>query len=344
MRLALVVERYCKSGGQERAMVAFAEAFAPRHELLLLTTALDLAPPPGARVYRLAGGRGPAPLRFLSFRRAVEARLRQLQPDLIHGIGANCPVADVVHLQTVNREKYDLLGEPPSLRGGVLGKISGRLYLRLVLAAERRALGRRGPIYVAVSRRVGDEAVRHYGVRSEDLILVPNGFDPGDFDVKRAQQARTASRRKLGLDAGELGVLFVGPDHGRKGLDVLLQAFAGGDLGPAKLLVAGGAPGWQRRYAEESVAMGIGSQVVFLQHQPDLCELYGAADLMVTAFQGISSCARASKNFTGVRPPDTTSRALPSGWKPCRRLPSSKWEPASERQRNRRSRRPMVRS
>jgi UDP-glucose:(heptosyl)LPS alpha-1,3-glucosyltransferase len=281
VRLALVVERYTKSGGQERAMAAFAEALAPGHELHLLTSELDLAAPSGVQVHLLAGARGPAPYRFLSFRRAAEARLRRLRPDLSHGIGANCPVADVVHLQTVNREKYGLLGTPPSLRGGLLGRLSNRLYLALVLAAEKRSLSRHGPVFIAVSRRVGGEARRHYGVRVDELRRIPNGYDPEDFDLHRARAGRAATRQRLGLEAQDLGVLFVGPDHGRKGLDVLMQAFSRAKIGPSRLLVAGGAPGWQHRYAELATSLGVAGRVSFLPHHPDLCPCYGAADLLV---------------------------------------------------------------
>jgi len=281
VHVALVVDRFTKAGGQERAFCAFVEGLASRHRLTVIAAAAEAAFPSGVRFERVGCARGPEVLRFWSFVRAAERVGRRGGFDVIHGIGANCAIANVVHLQTVNREKYALLGTPAAAKLGLIRGGAFRAYLHQVDRAERRALGRVGPLYVAVSARVGEEAVKWFEVKREDLRLLPNGYDPAVFSAEHARAARPEARARLGLGEDELAVLFVGPDHERKGLTTLLEAFARIRSTSARLLVAGGAQASQRLYAARAETLGVGGKVIFLPHTPDLLPAYAAADIFV---------------------------------------------------------------
>jgi glycosyltransferase involved in cell wall biosynthesis len=69
-------------------------------------------------------------------------------------------------------------------------------------------------------------------------VLLPNGIEPGEFDVDRAQVRADADGRWPEL-GGAPFVLFLGRLHPKKRLDLLLEAFLRGAPAGYKLVVAG---------------------------------------------------------------------------------------------------------
>jgi glycosyltransferase involved in cell wall biosynthesis len=91
-------------------------------------------------------------------------------------------------------------------------------------------------------------------------FVVPNGIEPGDYDVEREQARDWAGRFLPGLQ-GAPYVLFLGRLHAKKRLDLLIEAFLAGAPRAFRLVIAGPDegglwPGLQARYLRDTDAAG----------------------------------------------------------------------------------------
>lgn len=118
------------------------------------------------------------------------------------------------------------------------------------------------------------------GLGAVPARVIPNGVDVQRF-APAAPAEQLALRVRLGLPAGEPVALFVGRLERRKGLDLLLAAWA--DLvrrgGAPRLLIAG--PGEAGPWIRQAQALGLEGRVEFLGGRTDVADLYRAADLFV---------------------------------------------------------------
>ena len=138
---------------------------------------------------------------------------------------------------------------------------------------------RRADRLIAVSNFVKEKMIA-YGADPARITVIPNGVDTQFFYPGDA----TGARQELGLPRDAFLILFSGNLIRRKGVDVLLRAFA--QLVPEEqqpnLLVVGSGPeeGGLRTLTQE---LGIASAVSFVGRQPlsTMPRWYQAADLFV---------------------------------------------------------------
>ena len=175
---------------------------------------------------------GPDRIAFApGFSRFVRAEMRRADVAHIHSIFTN-----PVHVGL--REAREV-GVPTILRP------CGQLH--------RYSLGRsrwQKQIYLKLWGRLVREACRawHYTSNSEAAgswpwdasprFVLPNGIEPDEFDIDRGE-----ARRRLVQQRPEIAdspyVLFLGRIHGKKRLDLLLEAFVAASRNRFKLVVAG---------------------------------------------------------------------------------------------------------
>jgi len=260
VRVALVIERFGPGGGAERACAALADGLSRRgHEVHVFAREID--PAPGITPRRVdAGG--------FSRRRAFAEESRRLLKadrfDIIHSF-TRTPYQDVLRLGGGIHREYLAQTDPeyPALRR-LWRRIRPKERIELALEAASLAPGAYRKV-VAVSRRVRDEAVRHYGVRPEDVEVIYNGVDAGAFSSPAT--SRRDVRRELGLGEEEYALLFCGSGFRRKGLDYAVAAV---DAVPrARLVVAGEGRG--RRHP----------RVLYLGRRGEVGRLYAAADALI---------------------------------------------------------------
>lgn len=147
------------------------------------------------------------------------------------------------------------------------------------LFRSRMALLRGVDRFVVLNRESLTE-LQAVGLDQVPVSLLPNGVDRRRF--RPAEPAERAElRARLGLPADEPIALFVGRLERRKGLDILLAAWA--DLarrpGAPRLLVAGS--GEAAPWVREAQGHGVEGRVTFLGGRADVADLYRAADLLV---------------------------------------------------------------
>ncbi|MDP6932914.1 MAG: glycosyltransferase family 4 protein [Myxococcota bacterium] len=115
---------------------------------------------------------------------------------------------------------------------------------------------------------------RRAGIAPDRIVRIPNGLDMGEFS-NLPEPGRFRARH--GLDDSPL-VVYLGRISPRKGVDHLVQAFDGGALDPAQLVVAGNDMGALQAAQERA-----GSRVHFvgLVHGEHRLELLTDADVLV---------------------------------------------------------------
>lgn len=147
------------------------------------------------------------------------------------------------------------------------GKVRPGLFDRLTIRHEQ-ALYDGARTIVAHSERVRQEILRHYRVDPAKTVTLYPPIDTAAFSLA-ARRDRDALRQQLGVQPGELLLLFPSNNHALKGADLILAALDGFDT-RIRLAVAGKAP------LERAGVINLG-------FRRDMPALYAAADAVVLA-------------------------------------------------------------
>ena len=199
---------------------------------------------------------------------AIRREIRLFRPDIIHTHTAKAGVLGRLAAATC---RVPL--RVHTFHGHLLHGYFNRLISRVLVLVEK-FLARRTTALVAVGERVRDDLVAAGIGRLDQYTVIPPGVAPaGPLD-------RESARVRLGLPLGVPVVLFVGRLTVIKRPDRLIEAmsYVLARRSDAVLAVAGegGLLEETRRRAEP-----LGSAVRFLGWQPDIADLYVAADCVV---------------------------------------------------------------
>jgi UDP-glucose:(heptosyl)LPS alpha-1,3-glucosyltransferase len=260
VKIALVIEKFSPAGGAERQAAMLARGLLSRgHEVHVF--ARSIAPLQGIVEHRV-----PAEglFRHASFAYQSRLLLERESFDLVHSF-TRTSHQDILRLGGgTHREYLDRTDPVYSPLGRFWRRIRPKERFELRLEAESFLPGSSRRI-VAVSRRVKEEVVRHYGVPPGKIVVIHNGVDGSEFKPDPA--ARAAVRSELGLREEDYALLFVGTGFRRKGLEQAIRAV---DRVPsARLLVAGEG----RATPHPRVRM--------LGRRTDVARLYAAADAFI---------------------------------------------------------------
>jgi UDP-glucose:(heptosyl)LPS alpha-1,3-glucosyltransferase len=163
-------------------------------------------------------------------------------------------------------------------RGAGLGA-----YHRAVLWLEAQQFRpERHRFVVAVSRRVGEEVQRGYGVAPERIRVLYNGVDLERFAPTRGAALRGETRRRLGIAPEAPVVVAVGSGFRRKGVDGLLEIWREEPPAGAHLVVVGGDERLAA-YSRMTRNGALGGRVRFVGPQTAVEDFYAAADVAVVA-------------------------------------------------------------
>jgi UDP-glucose:(heptosyl)LPS alpha-1,3-glucosyltransferase len=260
MKIALVIQKFSPGGGVERACASLARGLLARgHEVHVF--AERIAAVPGIREHLLPPE---GIFQQQSFAHHARKALETEAFDVVQSF-SRTSFQDVLRLGGgIHKEYLDQTDRAYSTLGRWWRRL--RAKERWELTLERESLAPSASLrIIANSRRVKDEAVRHYGVPAEKIAVVHNGVDAGEF--KPSAEARSLVRNQIGLSDAEYMVLFVGTGFRRKGLDYAVAAV---DRVPsAKLVVAG--EGRVRSHP----------RVLHLGRRTDVGHLYAAADALI---------------------------------------------------------------
>jgi UDP-glucose:(heptosyl)LPS alpha-1,3-glucosyltransferase len=283
LRLALVHLRHAMSGGTERYLHRLAHHLAGRgHEVTIVCRSHAEAPAPGVRFEVLRAPALGGTWRVLAFARAVERHVRAAGYDVVMGLGRTWS-QDVLRLGGGCAPTYLERAHAATLtaRKRLLG--GGRLKHALAVSIERRALtDPRCRTVITNSELVRRDVLARYGLDPGRVRTIHNGVDLERFHPRLRARVGRERRAEWGLSESDLVVLFLGTGYGRKGLDLLIPAFArlAAVRGDARLVVAG-YDSARRRYEHQAERAGIAARTRFLGGRNDPEALYAAADLYV---------------------------------------------------------------
>ncbi|MEW6511517.1 MAG: glycosyltransferase family 4 protein [Bacteroidota bacterium] len=132
---------------------------------------------------------------------------------------------------------------------------------------------------IAVSRLVRDQLLETYDLPADNVRVIPNGVDLNGFDPPADDRARRELRTRLGFVEGEFGLLFIGNEFDRKGLQTVIEALALlRDRSVTLAVVGGDTPAPYRVLARRA---GVESRIRFLGSIEAPERLLPAADALV---------------------------------------------------------------
>lgn len=232
-----------KWGGVYRAVVDMAKVLNPKVDLALFTTSRE-----GIRAIEKLDGikqictdaRGQLEFSF-EVKKALETHVPRYDVIHIHGLW-QFPLSYAAHLAKRLRipyvyQVYGMLDPWP---------LSQRTWQKQIYASicERKNLNGASAIICVMPEE--KTYVQRFGV-SAPVRIIPNGFNP---QFLNKVPPRGQSRKRFGIGDNETVILFIGRIHPKKGIELLIEAFAKIPAAKtsARLVIAG--PEEDKVYAE----------------------------------------------------------------------------------------------
>lgn len=240
MKIALSFPACHRRGGVERIIYECARYLAGReHEVTVYASEFEQNGAP-FKYRRVETAPVPKFLRPISYFRACSRALRQTRCDAHGSFGCVSPVGGVYWAQSVHAawlEKAKAFRSPWSL---------ARWKQRLnpahpILLGLEKTHFRRGGYrkIIALTGDVKADLQEYYGVPPEDIVVIPNGFSPQEFNVARAAEERASARLAFGFGESQCVIAFVANELERKGFPALLRAVESLGNPDLRVLVAG---------------------------------------------------------------------------------------------------------
>jgi UDP-glucose:(heptosyl)LPS alpha-1,3-glucosyltransferase len=286
LRIAIVSPEIGAGAGVPHYWQALASVMSLRHEVHVFTAKANRGSLEGIEVHRVRAIRAGWFLLHLTFYITVLAqfwlaRLLRREPfDLVLGIGALTPFADVATVHFVQAREIELQERglfPQDRAVAGFAKLDYGLYSHTMGWMGRNFYRRSETRIVAISESVKHDLVRFEGASTNAITVVPNGVDIERFHPANREFFRVETRKELGLDDDQVAVLFVGNSWGRKGLCTAIEAIR--DQTNVCLVVVGdGVPDVFTKHLSPELA----SRILFTGKQHDKVERYfAAADIFI---------------------------------------------------------------
>lgn len=277
-RVTLVAHDIHEGGGMERAYAELIRALHSDFDLQIVSASLaeDLRPLVTWHPVRVPTR--PAPLKFALFFLQAGIKVRGINADLVHTLGAIVPNrADIATVQFCHAGYLASTGRLAPATAPPLRRLNTSITRAIALRAERWCYRpERLRAFAAVSIGVGSEAERHYpGI---PVSITPNGIDPARF--RPNPEERGSTRHKLAA-GGSCVALFVGGDWDRKGLSIAIEAVAEAWAGGADVVLWVVGQGDEGRFRSQADGLGLGGRVTFFGRRTDTERYYQAADVFL---------------------------------------------------------------
>jgi glycosyltransferase involved in cell wall biosynthesis len=290
-RVAIVAHGIHDHGGMERALAEVIKRIHDRFEVVVVSSDLGEELHPLVRWERVWVPKRPIPLRFALFYFLASVRLKAMNPDIAHTVGAIVPnKVDVASVHFCTAGFVEKAGGLSPASAPIARRLNKGLTHLLGLLAERWSYrSARVAVLLPVSSGLARELGRHYP--SVRAVVAANGVDRERF--RPNEQTRLAVRSELGAAQGEVVVLFVGGDWHQKGLALAIAGVAATrETGASIRLVIVG-PGDQSHFKRLARELAVADQVTFMGVRSDTERLYAAADvfLLTSCYETFSLAA-----------------------------------------------------
>ena len=287
MKIALNIEKLgCRYGGAEKYAGTVARWLSDAgHNVHVFASEVAASELPAGTPTHLVRSFCPPGfgwMRSYLFARASERALREQHFDLIIGFNKVWYVNAYLAVGGAHPASLDCNGRrfrSPFVRAAWWASklLSPRQWV-FRLIDRKQFDGPHQPHVIAPSRMVAEHFTRYHGVSSDRISVVYNALDwlatPTD-----ANASRERFRLRHGLSPREAAVLFVARNYALKGLEPLLEAFAGAAqrLPYSRLVVCGSRR--DGRFRRQARRLGVADRVSFLGFVDDIRECFAGCDL-----------------------------------------------------------------
>jgi UDP-glucose:(heptosyl)LPS alpha-1,3-glucosyltransferase len=288
MRVALSFPGCHRRGGVERVMLECANFLQSRgHEVHVYASDWDEELLHSEVVkHHVPTKAKNAIARMVRFSSLAQRELQNTQPPIqVSGThGCVCPTGGVAWAHSVHRAWIE---HSKAARGSFsVGRIKQSINpihpILLKLEAKYFRKGNYQKI-IAMTDQVKADLMRFYGVPDNDVVVVPNGFAPSEFNVGLRHEVRENMRRKLNYNSEQKVVVFTANELERKGFGPLLRAIAQLDDPRVCLLAVGRLN--PDAYAAEIERLDMTQRVQFTGPTGEVANFYAAADLFALPTQ-----------------------------------------------------------
>ena len=133
------------------------------------------------------------------------------------------------------------------------------------------------------SRLMQDDLAQRYGVSRERLPVIYPGYRPEQFNRADRARHRYVVRAELGCNDEVLIGLVTSGDYRKRGLDILLEAYAGLEnaLQQASRVLILGKQGGAAAFIERARSLGIADRFSFVKHTREPQRYFHALDICV---------------------------------------------------------------
>ena len=269
-----------RGGGVERVVRELARCTATTFDVTFVGDRFDPDGMDGVGFLAVGGRRLPGVPRPVSFRRRASKALARATFDVTVGFGVECPPVDIAVVGSVHRVWLRRSGPVHTPFGDVPAGLRYAMprHLALLALEHRYFTSERLRTVLAASPGTAIEVTDTYGLGSVRVEVMPNGFDPAEFDVGARDRNRRDLRRRLGL-TDEVVLLFVANELHRKGFSTLLDAVARLDDPRVRVEMVGRAD--PSAYHARILELGLAGRVRWNGPRADVAPWYAAADLLV---------------------------------------------------------------
>lgn len=259
------------------------------HDVTLFANEWEDVQAPGLIYRKVPVVPGPSFLRGPSYYFQTTRQLEGEHYDVLNTHGCVCPTGGVQWVQSIQRawlETSARLRRQYSMRR-LLQKLNP-LHPVLLRLEENHFRRRRYRKIIATTPEIRADLHRLYDVPVEDVVIVPNGFSPTEFNPERRQENRRRMRAELGLTEGHVALLFAANELERKGYGTLLQALQILQMPELRLIVIGRPD--RAAVRERARAMNLEAQVLACGSTARIANYHAAADLFVLPTQYEAFC------------------------------------------------------
>ncbi|HLK60948.1 MAG TPA: glycosyltransferase family 4 protein [Chthonomonadaceae bacterium] len=290
MKAALSFSGCHRRGGVERILFECARFLASRqHDVTVFASEWEEDSTQPIRYHYVPMRRQPGFLRGASYFQACTQELTGFSYDVLNTHGCICPVGGVHWVQSIHAswlERSKQLRAPLSLSR--LKQRLNPLHPVLLRMEARHFRDRSYRKIIATTWDVRDDLKRFYGVPEDDVVVIPNGFSPTEFNPERRLTRRDEMRRKLGLSPEHIALLFVANELERKGYPTILEALTRLKRPDIRLLVVGRAS--TITVEQQAARRGLSEQVIACGSTQDVSAFHAAGDLFVLPTQYEAFC------------------------------------------------------
>ncbi len=222
-------------------------------------------------------------LRNRTYRRGATAALAALRtqrsgPTVHAAFGVVCPPGGVLWVPSVHAEWLKISRAHRDWKGRLKQRLN--LFHPFILRLEREYFGgRRYRRLIALTPRIRDELMEHYGVPAGDIDMLPNGYNPAEFHPGRRAELRDKVRAELGYGPSDRVLVFVANELERKGFFPLIRAVARLKDPSLRVLVAGRVS--IEAHAGMLQSLGLAGRVTCVGPSADVARYFAAGDLFV---------------------------------------------------------------